>query len=958
MEYRVLGSLEVIDGGGRSLPLGGARQRTVLASLLLRAEHTVALERLIDELWEEPPRTAAKTVQVYVSRLRHELPKGAIEGRPGGYALLLHGDGLDVRQFERYAEEGRTALAAGDCQRAAQLLVDALALWRGPAFAGLRSEAVRREAERLEELRLQVLEDRTEADLGCGRQREVVPELQAFVVEHPFRERPRAQLMLALYRSGRQRDALALYGETRRLLVEELGMEPGEPLRELERAILRGDPALDLPSRDVASDETATTLDASVGARRASRAGRPGLAASSTPSVLPNRLPTGTVTFLFTDVEGSTRVVRELGADRYAHELTEHRRALREVIARYGGVEVDTQGDAFFIAFARASAAVAAAEEGERALHDSPLRFRAGIHTGEPSVVEEGYVGLDVQRAARIASAGHGGQVLVSQTTRDLLEEDVALRDLGRHRLKDLGEPLQLYQLGHGEFPPLRSLNWVNLPVQPTRLIGRERELDEAGRLLRAHHLVTLTGAGGSGKTRLALQLAAEAVEDFPDGVFWVPLQALRDPDLVLPTIARTVGANGRLAEWVADRHMLLLLDNLEHLIAAAPELGDLLGQMLNLKLLVTSREPLHIGAEHEYPVEPLCEREAAALFIERARSVKPDFAEEETVVEICRRLDCLPLALELAAARVKALSTEDLLKRLDRRLPLLTGGPRDAPERQRTLRATIAWSYDLLGPEEQRLFGRLAVFAGGCALEAIEEVCEANLDTLAALIDKSLVRREGDRYSLLETIGEYALERLEERGELEELRRRHAEYYLELARSVEGLVRSPKAAVLLDRLGRDYENLRAGLGWLSGLDPDEDPDRPLHLAVWGLAARLHTFGDAALDHRNYVDAAHLYRESLEIGLQLKDDLQTLYCLAGLAAVCAQQGRGRLAARLWGFVGAFERTSGTRLHAVERMRYERLLDALARLPDTSTDFAEGSAMSLNAAVEYALANVE
>ena len=314
-----------------------------------------------------------------------------------------------------------------------------------------------------------------------------------------------------------------------------------------------------------------------------------------------------------------------------------------------------------------------------------------GLHTGEPLVVDGQYSGIDVHRAARIAAAGHGGQVLLSQSTRELIEDSVAVRDLGRHRLKDLGEPAHLYQLGDAEFPPLRTLDSTNLPVQPTPLIGRERELVEAGRLVRSHRLITLTGPGGSGKTRLALQLAAEAVEDFPDRVVWVPLQSVRDAELVQPTVLRALGRG--------NEDTLLVLDNFEQVLAAASKVADLLAQFPKLKLLVTSREALHIGAEHEYPVAPLHEREAVSLFIERATAAKPDFVEDEAVVEICRRLDCLPLALELAAARVKALSTEQLLSRLDRRLPMLTGGPRDAPERQQTLRATIAWSYDLLAP-------------------------------------------------------------------------------------------------------------------------------------------------------------------------------------------------------------------------------------------------------------------
>jgi predicted ATPase/class 3 adenylate cyclase len=665
-------------------------------------------------------------------------------------------------------------------------------------------------------------------------------------------------------------------------------------------------------------------------------------------------LPTGTITLLFADIERSTALLQEVGAERYGAALTEYRKLMRLAVTSQGGVEVDTEGDGYFAAFPSARQAIAGAREAQAALASSTFRVRMGLHTGEPLVVDDDYTGLDVHRAARIADAGHGGQVVLSQSTRDLLEPSETVRDLGRHRLKDLGEPVFVYQLGDGTFPPLRSLNATNLPIQPTPLIGRERELEEAGRLLRAHRFVTLTGPGGSGKTRLAIQLAADAAEDFPDGVVWVPLQSVRDPELVLPTIARALGTGESLGDELAERRLLLVLDNFEQVLPASPRVGNLAVQLPHVKVLVTSRERLHVAAEYEYPVVPLSEREAVALFSERARAAKPDFTDDGAVVEICRRLDCLPLALELAAPLVKALSAAELLKRLDKRLPILTGGPRDAPERQQNLRATIAWSYELLTPDEQRAFARLAVFAGGCTLEAAEEVCEATFDSVAALIDKNLLRREGDRYQTLETIGEYALERLEESGELDEVRRRHAEYYLEQARAVERLIRSPRAASALDELERDHGNLSVALEWLSA----GTRDRPLRLAVWGLAARLHGFGDQALDRRDASEAARLYRESLEIGLQLHDEMQTAYCLAGLAAVGAQRGRLAQAARLWGSVTAFERNSGTPLNEAERQRYKKVLGELERGSETAAAFADGRSMTLDEAVEYALANVE
>jgi class 3 adenylate cyclase len=457
----------------------------------------------------------------------------------------------------------------------------------------------------------------------------------------------------------------------------------------------------------------------------------------------PDLLPSGTVTFLFTDIEGSTRLLLELG-DRYADVLAEHRRVLREAFARHGGLEVDTQGDSFFVAFARASDAVAGAQAGQDALHGGPVRVRMGLHTGEPMVGDEGYVGIDVHRGARLASAGHGGQILLSQTTRDLLDSTFELVDLGLHRLKDLSEPQRLYQLGTEGFAPLMTLHQTNLPVPATPFLGRERELGEVLALLRSSRVLTLTGPGGSGKTRLAIQTAAEAAEDFPAGVWWVPLSTLRDPSLVRDSIARVLGAKGEPAEHIGDKELLLVLDNLEHLLECAPELADLVERCSAVRLLVTSREPLRLSAEQEYAVAPLVSEEAVDFFCARARAAKPEFVPTTALPEICRRLDNLPLALELAAARVKVLSADQILARLEQALPLLTGGRRDMPERQRTLAATIAWSYEMLSDSEQRLFEKLSVFVGGCALEAAEKVCAADVDRLASLVDKSLIRQSG----------------------------------------------------------------------------------------------------------------------------------------------------------------------------------------------------------------------
>jgi predicted ATPase len=517
-------------------------------------------------------------------------------------------------------------------------------------------------------------------------------------------------------------------------------------------------------------------------------------------------LPTGTVTFFFTDIEGSTRLLDELGAEAYAEALAEHRRIVRDAVARHGGVEVDTQGDAFFVAFADANAALTAAADTQRDLADHRIRVRMGLHTGTARVSGGGYVGGDVHLGARIAAAGHGGQVLFSGATRGLVSAEVL--DLGQHRLKDFDAPVSIFQLGHDRFPPLRTVSNTNLPRPASALVGRTREIAEiTARLQNGARLLTLTGPGGTGKTRLAIEAATELVPLHRNGVFWVPLSALTDPTLVLSEVGQTIGAKDDVAGHVGSSEMLLLLDNFEQVVAAAPELGRLLATCPNLRLLVTSRERLRIAGEVDYAVPPLAESEAVELFAMRA-----GVAPKDDVAELCRRLDNLPLAVELAAARASVLSPAQMLERLGQRLDLLKGG-RDADARQQTLRATIEWSHDLLNVEEQALFARLAVFRGGCTLEAAEQVVGANLDTLQSLIDKSLVRRTGERFWMLETIREFALERLEASGEAGELVRRHAEFFVGLGADAN---RAMHGAFMetdwLDRLGLDYENIRSAL--------------------------------------------------------------------------------------------------------------------------------------------------
>jgi predicted ATPase/class 3 adenylate cyclase len=629
------------------------------------------------------------------------------------------------------------------------------------------------------------------------------------------------------------------------------------------------------------------------------------------------QFPTGTVSFLFSDIEGSTKLLQRLGAD-YARVLGEHQALLRAAWADHSGVEVDTAGDGFFVAFPAAPQAVAAAAAATRALaaHSWPeggaLRVRIGLHTGAPQLVGQRYVGIDVHRAARIATAGHGGQVLLSDATealvRDHLPEGVALRDVGPRRLKDLQRPERLFQLViaglPSDFPPLKTLDGQrsNLPIQPTPLLGRADQLAALCALLRRDdvRLVTLTGAGGVGKTRLGVQAAAELLDDFADGVWFVRLSRLTDPDLVLQTIADTLSlkeAQGRpvtetLREYLDGKRLLLVLDNFEQVAAATPAVGELLAHAAALKLLVTSRVALHLRGEREYPLAPLplpelgkplaperlTQYAAVALFIERAAEARPDFvvtaANAPAIAAICARLDGLPLAIELAAARVKLLPPEALLARLSSQLRLLTGGARDLEERQRTMRATLAWSEQLLGPAERTLFRRMAVFVGGATLEAAEAVCLAPkgaprldldlLDGLGALIDESLLQQreeEGEpRFGMLNVIREYALEQLAASGEEDALRATHALYLLGLAEQAEPALRGPQQHAWLQRLEREQDNLRAALAWFHDRG---DGARGLRLAV--ALCRFWHLGGYQSDLRRWLPAM-LELGRLELG--------------------------------------------------------------------------------------------
>jgi len=714
--------------------------------------------------------------------------------------------------------------------------------------------------------------------------------------------------------------------------------------------------------------------------------------------------PSGTVTFLFSDIEGSTQLLHRIG-EKYAQALEEQRAIMRAAFQQFEGYEIDTAGDGFFVAFSRAQDGVFAAIQAQRqlAVHEWPegetLRVRVALHTGEPLATATGYVGVDVHHAARLCAAGYGGQMLISETTRQLvagnLPADVTLRDLGEHRLKDMQQAEHIYGIVvpdlPSHFPSLKTLQSKpnNLPAQITPLVGREHEIEAVRQLLLKAEvrLVTLTGPGGIGKTSLSLQVAISLLDEFAHGVFFVGLAAISDPELVLPTIAQTLGIRENrskplresVIEYLCDKRLLLVLDNLEQVVAAAPVVADLLAACPQLKILVTSRIVLRLKGEREYPVEPLpapdpratiskeafSQYAAVELFIQRARAVKPDFEVNNdnapAVAEICFRLEGLPLAIELAAARLKLFSPQALLARLGSRFELLRDGPRDMPARHQTLRQAIAWSYDLLSSAEQAFFQRLAVFVGGCSLEAVEAICNAArlsspksaedanklaldaLDGLTALIDQSLLRqaqtkdaksdisREGEpRFVMFETIREFALERLQASGDdWQATRRRHADFFLALAEKAEPELTGSKQALWLHRLEREHDNLRAVFSWA---EETRQADYGLRLgaALWRFwivrghlkegrerlaallalpgaskptrerAKVLNAVGTIMHELWDYINARQLLEESLEIWRKVGDKKGMATVINNLGWIAGQLGELMSASELSG----------------------------------------------------------
>lgn len=750
-------------------------------------------------------------------------------------------------------------------------------------------------------------------------------------------------------------------------------------------------------------------------------------------------LPVGTVTFLFTDIEGSAKLWEQY-PEAMSRALAEHNALLRRVIEAHRGYIFKLWGDAVYAAFDTALDALTAAIEAQRELvrHSwgelGTLRVRMALHTGAAEARDGDYFGPTLNRCARLLSAAHGGQILLSAATeelvRDALPQGVSLRSLGQHRLKDLQRPEHVFQVVHPEllteFSSLRTLNAVpnNLPIQLTSFIGREREMKEIKELLQQTRLLTLTGSGGCGKTRLALQVAADLLEDYPDGVWFIDLSVLTDPALVPSTAAATLGIHeepGRpalttLAEALKSRTLLLILDNCEHLVGACAQLAEaLLRTCPNLRIVATSREALGIAGEVTWRVPSLSlpqpseiaqtdslaritQYEAVRLFIERAEAASSGFRVTPqnigAIVQICRRLDGIPLAIELAAARVKVLSVEQIAARLDDRFRLLTGGSRTALPRQQTLRAMMDWSYELLNERERMLFRRLSAFAGGFTLEAAEAVCTDEhippyeiLDLLTNLVSKSLVvfeeRDEEARYRLLETVRQYARDKLLETGEAARMRDRHRDWFLAFAERAEGALQGPDQALWLKRLETEHDNLRAALEWSSS-----DPERGLCLAsalwlFWYLrgyvsegrewlkqfltahaptplrAKALYGASMLARAQDDYAQATALLEESLKLYRAVNDKRGVASVLGNLGVIAFARGDYTRAAQLHkeslehfrelgdtvGIASALSELGNVALYQSDMARAEELLEESLALSRAAQD-DQGVALAL------------
>jgi predicted ATPase/DNA-binding SARP family transcriptional activator/class 3 adenylate cyclase len=833
MEFRILGSFEVVGSAGL-VDLRGAKRRGLLVCLVVHAGQPMSTDRLVEELWGDgDTQGAARTVQTYVSQLRKLLDGEAVslKTRPGGYELEVDPEDVDAFRFEK------AVTAAGgqpDPARRLAMLDEAFASWRGPPlreFVG--AEWADREATRLEALHLQALQRRYDTLLDLDRAGDAVAELETLVHAHHLDERLWAQLMLALYRSGRQADALAAYQQARRHLVDELGIEPGPELADLEHRILEHDPTL------------ATRTVSPIGVDEHSAR------ASGTGGWYPR-------TFLLTDIVDSV-ALWERDPAQMSQAVARHDTIIEDAVSATGGELVRTkgEGDSTFSVFVHPSDALAAAAAIHEAIASEPvppttgpLRVRAGVHTGDAECRNRDWYGPAVNRAARLRALANGAQTLVSGVTAGLVADQpptgTRLLYRGRRALRGIERPEEVWELVAADDPRLAahlSGAMAGLPVALTRFVGRTADLDQLAELIEGERLVTLTGPGGAGKSRLALEVARQAAHR--GQVVWpASLAPLRDGEVVAQAVATAVGVEtgpDPLEALLAEPQALaglLVLDNCEHLLDACATLIErLLAAAPDLRVLATSREPLGLNGEREWPVGPLdipdaslrdleqlAGVESVQLLLDRARAVHPHLNvgsdDVASVVGICRALDGIPLAIELAAGRLRSLSLADLAERLDDQLTVLARhrSPSRADARHRTLRMTLDWSYDLLSSEQQTLARRLSVFADGFRLDAVEAVCGSELDVLDGideLVAKSLVTFDTAtaRYRLLEPIRQYLAERLNETGEADVTRRAHAEWVARLCDRLSPRLYEVQRAHSR-RLRQEADNIDLALRW------------------------------------------------------------------------------------------------------------------------------------------------
>ena len=808
MQISLFGGVRALTDDGDTIDVGPAMCQAVLAALALSSRSAVPVSRLVELVWgDHAPRTAEKTLQSYISRLRKGLGPDSIVRLGAAYRLDVDADCVDVLRFTRCLEVGDTEAA--------------IAEWTGIPLAGLDVEGLTATVDGLLEQWLGALEANLEGLVATEAVVAIGP-LTELTARYPFREGLWALLMTALYTVGRQAEALAAYRKARENLVEQLGVEPGPRLRDLEAMILHHDAQLSVRETPAS---VSTPVSVSVSRSVAS-------------------IPTGTVTFGFSDVEGSARL---WGKDphRAGSAIARHDDLIRSVAVDHGGYVFVSGGDSFGVAFHRASDAVAWAGATQAAISSEPwpegveIRVRIGIHTGEVEERGNDYFGQAVNVASLIAVAGHGGQSLVSDTTAALLVGH-ELHDLGTFHLEDGRARRRVHQLGDGDHPPLRTEDsrQGNLPRRHSRPIGRDGDLEVIAEALDRAHLITLLGPGGIGKTRLALAAARIAQPDLGDGAWFVELSDITSSADVARTVAETLdvrGSPGRsltesITRALQRRRALLVLDNCEHVIDGAAELAQAVSaDCIEMKILTTSREGLGLPNEQLIIVGPLdAAGPGVELFNQRATAADQNFdpdANRAEVEEICRRLDGVPLAIELAAARTRSLSPADLVERLDNHLRLLDGGRRRSVARHRTLRLTIQWSYDLLSPLEQMLFRRLSIFAGSFDLKAAETVAaDRELDTaevnelLGYLVEKSMVVVEsgayGRRFRLLETMRQFGAEHLDDTGNSDRIAKRHSEFVLTELNRVSGLLAGPGEIEGVARLTELWPNLRAAVDW------------------------------------------------------------------------------------------------------------------------------------------------